>query len=577
MRFRVWAPSAERVDLVLRDERIEMRPLERGCWEASAEASDGDRYGYSLDGGEPLPDPRGHALPEGIEGLSAVVDHSIFDWSDVLWVPETLERWVIYELHIGTFTEQGTFEASVERLDHLVDLGVTAVEVMPVNTFSGEHGWGYDGVGLWAPHHAYGGPVGFKRFVDACHARGLAVILDVVYNHLGPAGNHLPRFGPYFTDTYSTPWGDAINFDDAGSDGVRDFVIGNALYWMVHYHVDGLRLDAIHAFLDRSAKHILEELSERTEEMVERLGRPIYLIAESDLNDPRVITPRDHGGFGMDAQWTDDIHHSIHAALTGERDGYYEDFGAMQDLATALTQGYVYSGRYSPYRDRAHGRPATGLSGRRFVAYAQNHDQIGNRAQGDRLGRLVDEDLLKVAAAMVLASPFTPLLFMGEEWNATTPFQYFTNHADPELGRAVSRGRREEFSRFGWDPAEVPDPQDRETFLRSKLSWQELEDQPHADMLDWYRSLIRLRFAEPTLLSGDLSAVEVEFSEEERWLVLRRGPFTFAYNLSDGDVVVPAAGSLVMASGKDPAIDGDKASLPPRSVSIFRTQFPNKN
>lgn len=570
MRFRVWAPSCEKVELVLEDRSLTMERRERGYWEAEARAAAGARYAYRLDGSEPLPDPRSSWQPDGVDERSCIVDHAAFEWSDHAWSPEPLERWVIYELHVGAFTQQGTFDAAIERLDHLVRLGVNAIEVMPVNAFPGARGWGYDGVGLWAVQDAYGGPDGFKRFVDACHARDVAVVLDVVYNHLGPSGNHLAKFGPYFTDRYSTPWGDAVNLDDADSDEVRAFFIENAVHWIVNYHVDALRIDAVHALLDRSAKHLLEELSEKVEELAERTARPIYLIAESDLNDPRMIWPRSRFGFGMDAQWSDDFHHALHSVLTGETDGYYADFGTIAQLATALERAWVYAGEYSPHRDRRHGRPHGGPAGHRFLAYCQNHDQIGNRAAGDRLSHLVSHGDLKIAAALTLLSPFVPMLFMGEEWAATTPFQYFTDHHDPALGKAVTEGRRREFASFGWDPAAVPDPQEEATFEHSKLDWDELGEQPHADMIEWYRALIDLRRKESHLQDCDLAAATVVYDEETRWLTLQRGPFTVACNFGDRDAILDLPGALVLSSGKDPATDDGKTSLPPHSVAIFR-------
>ena len=547
---------------------------EGGGWFAiETDATAGDDYGFSLDGADALPDPRSPWQPNGPHELSRVVDHSAFGWTDGLWKGSPLAGAVIYELHIGTFTAEGTFDAAIERLPYLRDLGITAVELMPVAEFSGEHGWGYDGVDLFAPHHAYGGPDGLKRLVDACHAQGIAVIMDVVYNHLGPSGNYLSRFGPYFTQRYATPWGEAINFDGPGSAGVRAFFIENALMWLDDYHCDGLRLDAVHAILDSSALHILEEIAMNVERLSNHLGRDLFLIAESDLNDPRIIQRREAGGYGMDAQWSDDFHHALHACITGETNGYYADFGEIEHLATALQEAFVYGGRYSPFRDRVHGRAPVGISGSRFLGYIQNHDQIGNRARGDRLSAIVPPDLLKVAAALVFTAPFVPMLFQGEEWGASTPFLYFTDHPDVELGRAVSEGRKREFEAFGWDPASIPDPQDRETFLRSKLDWDETEREPHSDMLDWYRQLIALRRALPELTDGDLAAVEVVFDEQQRALVLQRGGVTVACNFSDDAVEVPAEGSdavpPTLTSGEQPEWDNGALLLPPTSVSIW--------
>jgi maltooligosyltrehalose trehalohydrolase len=568
--MRVWAPNPERVELVTSEGRTAMTRDERGWWYASLDLAGGIDYGFSLDGGPVRPDPRSPWQPHGIDGPSRTVDHSEFEWSDSNWHGRPLAGAVVYELHVGTFAPAGTFEGAVEKLDHLVDLGVTTVELMPVAEFSGERGWGYDGVDLYAPHHAYGGPDGLKRLVDACHARGLAVMLDVVYNHLGPAGNYLREFGPYFTDRYSTPWGEAVNFDDADSDEVRAFVVDNALMWLRDYHFDGLRIDAVHAIFDASAVHILEELSIRVDELEGRLGRRLVLVAESDLNDPRIVTPREAGGYGIDAQWSDDFHHALHALLTGERAGYYTDFGPVEHVARALENAYVYAGQYSAFRKRRHGRPAHGLSGRRFLGYLQNHDQVGNRAAGERSSALISHDLLKVGAALVLTSPFVPMLFMGEEWGASTPFLYFTAHADPELGRAVSEGRRREFAAFGWRPEDVPDPQAVSSFERTKLVWDELDDQPHADLLDWHRVLLRLRASTPELTDGRLDLVRTRYDEDARWLVVERSPITVAANFSSSPVRIPLDDrplDLLLASGKV-ELD-DSITLEAESVALL--------
>ena len=578
LRFEVWAPHADQVELVLAGQFFPMTSEGGGWFATETDADAGDDYGFALDGADPLPDPRSGWQPQGPHGLSRVVDHSSFKWTDDLWKGTPLASAIIYELHIGTFTAEGTFDAAIERLPYLTGLGVTAIELLPVAEFSGEHGWGYDGVDLFAPHHAYGEPDALKRLIDACHAQGLAVIMDVVYNHLGPSGNYLSRFGPYFTQRYATPWGEAVNFDGPGSAGVRAFVIENALMWLDDYHCDGLRLDAVHAILDGSALHILEELSMNVERLSSHLGRNLFLIAESDLNDPRVIQRREAGGYGMDAQWSDDFHHALHSCLTGETNGYYADFGDMEHLALALQEAFVYGGRYSPLRDRVHGRRPVGISGNRFLGYIQNHDQIGNRARGDRLSAIVPPDLLKVAAALVLTAPFIPMLFQGEEWGASSPFLYFTDHPDRDLGRAVSEGRKREFEAFGWDPDSIPDPQDPETFVRCKLDWSEPEREPHSDLLAWHRDLIRLRKALPDLTDGDLESVEAFFDEGQRSLVLQRGGVTVACNFSDAYVEVPAEGSdplpPTMTSGEPPEWDGDALVLPPTSVSIWTPPGP---
>ena len=566
--LRVWAPAAERVEVVLAGARHEMTRGERGWWSARVEAAPGDDYGFSLDGADPLPDPRSPWQPNGVHGLSRIVDPSAYEWGDAGWRGRPLASAVIYEMHTGTFTPAGTFDAAIEKLDHLVRLGVTHVELLPVAQFPGDRGWGYDGVDLFAPHESYGGPDGLKRLVDACHARGLGVIMDVVYNHLGPAGNYLGAYGPYFTDRYATPWGQAVNFDGPGSVDVRGFFIDNALTWLRDYHCDGLRLDAIHAILDASAIHVLEEMQLRVEELAAHLDRDLFLIAESDLNDPRVVNRREVGGYGLAAQWSDDFHHSLHSVLTGERDGYYADFGTVGDLATALREAFVHAGTYAEYRGRVHGRPAVGVPGYRFLAYLQDHDQVGNRATGERSSALMSPELLKVGAALVMTSPFVPMLFMGEEWGATAPFLYFTAHEDAELGSAVSEGRKREFAAFGWDPDAIPDPQDPATFERSKLDWSELDEQPHADLLEWHRRLVALRREWPELTDGRLDRVEVEHGEA--WLTMTRGRITVACNFGDAEAHVPAQGGRVlMTSGKEPLTNGGTARLEPASVAIW--------
>jgi maltooligosyltrehalose trehalohydrolase len=572
MPFSVWAPLADRVTLRLDNRDHEMGRVADGWWEIDVEADPGARYGFALDGGEVLPDPRSPFQPDGVDGLSMIVDHEAFVWSDDGFVPPPFASWIVYELHVGTFTREGTYESAVSRLPHLVELGITAVELMPVNTFSGDHGWGYDGVDLYAPHRAYGTPDDLKRFVDECHRLGLAVVMDVVYNHLGPSGNYLPRFGPYFTSSYSTPWGDAINFDDSDCGPVREFFLDNALMWLRDYHCDALRLDAIHAILDRSAVHILEEMRGRVDELEIEVGRPKYLIAESDLNDPRIVRAREVGGYGMNAQWSDDLHHSIHAVLSGEAAGYYGDFGSVGDIAKALQRAFVYDGGYSAHRRRRHGREPTGLDGASFLGYLQTHDQVGNRAIGDRITSIVGTDLAKVGAALVLTSPFIPMLFQGEEWGASTPFLYFTDHPDPDLGRAVSEGRRREFAAFGWNPQEIPDPQDPSTFESSKLTWDEIATEPHNEMLEWYRALIKLRAEQPSLQDPILENVRVQHSEEPRWIVMERDDVTIACNFDENEVKVdidPERTKRLLLSSKPLPDDPSVPLLPPRSVALW--------
>jgi maltooligosyltrehalose trehalohydrolase len=538
--FRVWAPRAEMVAVEAGDTSYLMQEAGGGWWtSAIAAAGPGTEYKFAIDGGAAVPDPRSPWQPRGTHGPSCLLDHAAFQWSDEGWQAPPLSAAIVYEMHVGTFTPEGTFRSAIERLEYLRGLGVTHLQLMPVNEFSGEWGWGYDGVDLYAPHHAYGSPDDLKALVDACHKEKLAVLLDVVYNHLGPAGNYLAQFGPYFTDAYRTPWGSAVNLDRAGSPEVRRFFADNALMWLREYHFDGLRLDAVHALTDKSAIHFLEFLSAEVDALAAQIGRHLVLIAESDLNDPRVITPREATGFGMDAQWSDDFHHTLHTVLTGEHNGYYEDFGMLAQLAKALERVFVFDGICSPHRGHVHGRPVIGLSGHHFLGYAQNHDQVGNRARGERLGQLVNAGKQKIAAALVLTSPFVPMLFQGEEFSASTPFQYFTHHEDADLGRSVSEGRRGEFRAFGWDPQDVPDPQDPATFYRSKLKWEETETGAHAEMLAWYRKLIALRRSSRILNDGRLQDVKVSFDEAAHWIVVKRGSIQIACNLAGDRHAVP--------------------------------------
>lgn len=553
--FNLWAPDAGAIEVVAGDKTQAMTRVSAGWWTASVDgAGPGTEYGFRIDGQGPvLPDPRSPYQPHGVHGRSCVVDHSAFRWMDHHWQARPLASAVIYEMHIGTFTPEGTLDSAIGRLDHLVDLGVTHVELMPVNEFSGVWGWGYDGVDLYAVHHAYGGPDALKRFVSAAHRKGLAVLLDVVYNHLGPAGNYLARFGPYFTPKHRTPWGDAVNLDGPHSHEVRRFFIDNALMWLRDYHFDGLRIDAVHALLDSGATHFLEELALEVERLSTALGRHLVLIAESDLNDPRVVRPREMGGYGINAQWSDDFHHALHSVLTGETAGYYCDFGRLEQLARVFSHVFVFDGCYSTHRQRPHGRPVGLLPGHHFLAYIQNHDQVGNRAEGRRISHLTSFRRAKIAAGLVLTSPFVPMLFQGEEWSASSPFQYFTRHEDTELGRLVSEGRRREFVQFGWKPEKVPDPQDPETFERSKLKWDELATHPHSEMLDWYRALIRLRRSLPALTDADLDRLHTRCDEESQWLAIERGPVTIACNLSFEAQTIPIrpAANVIIASTDD--------------------------
>jgi maltooligosyltrehalose trehalohydrolase len=570
-RFAVWAPHATRVEVQTRGRRWAMGRM-RGGWYALDDpmAQGGDDYWFVLDGGRPLPDPRSAWQPHGVHGASRLLDHRDFAWRDGGWLGRALHDTVVYELHCGTFSDGGTFDGAIEHLGHLVDLGVGAVEVMPVAAFPGVRGWGYDGVDVYAVHEAYGGPGGLKRFVDACHRAGLAVIMDVVYNHLGPDGNVLGEYGPYFTDRHRTPWGDAVNYDGAGSDEVRRFAVDNALMWLRDYHVDGLRLDAVHAIVDTSAVHILEEIASAAHGLAQEIGRPLWVIAESDLNDPRLVSPPRLGGYGSDAQWSDDFHHALHATLSGERAGYYADFGAVADVAAALRQVFVSPGRYSAFRGRRHGRDVGDLPATRFLGYLQNHDQVGNRARGERTGALMSVGRLQIAAALVLLGPFVPMLFMGEEWAASTPFLYFTDHEDAALGRAVSEGRRREFATFGWSPEEVPDPQDPTTFQRSRLDWAEPTSDPHAAVLRWHRDLIALRAANSGLRDGDRAAMVVEHDEASRTLVVRRAGVTVACNWGDAPVVVAiSVGDVPKLLSAGASIGEGSVQLEPDSVAVL--------
>ena len=509
-RVPVWAPQAGRVGLHLpaTGEVTAMEPREGGWWVSPRPLPAGTDYAYRLDDGEDLPDPRSAWQPDGVHGPSRVFDASRLEWTDDGWPGRDLLGAVIYELHVGTFTPEGTLDAAAQRLAHLAWLGVDLVELMPVAGFPGRAGWGYDGVDLWAVHEAYGGPAALARFVDAAHAAGIGVCLDVVYNHLGPSGNYLGRFGPYFTAVHETPWGSAVNYDQPGCEQVRAFVIDSALRWLTDFHVDALRLDAIHEIRDDAERssavephpHLLAEMSDAVASLSERLGRPLSLVAESDLNDAGVITPtHDDPPFrmpslGMTAQWTDDVHHALHARITGESQGYYADFAAPHALSHVYEHAFLHDGGWSSFRGRSWGAPVpAGTDPRRFVVFDSDHDQVGNRATGDRPAASLSDDLLAAEAALIILSPFTPMLFMGEEWGTRRPFQFFTDHTESELAQAVTQGRRDEFASFGWGADEVPDPQDRSTVEASVLDWAALSSPAHARMLAWYRDLIALR------------------------------------------------------------------------------------
>lgn len=572
--FRVWAPSARQVTAEVSGEATALAATGSGWWQADVAAAQDARYGFRVNGGELLPDPRSPRQPDGPAGLSQCYRQSAFHWTDSGWRGFSLPGAVLYELHIGTFTAEGTFDAAIAHLDELADLGVDAIEVMPVASFPGRHGWGYDGIGLWAVHEPYGGPDGFKRFVDACHARNLAVLLDVVYNHVG-IGNRLADFGPYFTEAHSTPWGPAVNLDQPGSDEVRAFITGNALMWLRDYHLDGLRLDAVHALADKRAVHLLEELSAAVAALSAALGRPLALVAESDANNPRLITSAQAGGYGLSAVWNDDFHHALHCAITGEQQGYYRDFGSLASLAQTMTRVFYHDGSWSSFRGRSHGRPVDVLTtpACRFVGFLQNHDQVGNRATGDRISALVTPEMLKVGAGLLLTAPFTPMLFMGEEWGASTPWQYFTDHSDPALQRAVSQGRRAEFAAHGWTAREVPDPQDLATFTRSWLNWAERDAEPHRGLLEWYRELIALRHRWPELTDPRLPGVGVQWDDEQRWLLIRRGAIRIAANLSPTARRLSLGGpvtAVLAASAPGLGLSGRDVLVPPVSLAVLQ-------
>jgi maltooligosyltrehalose trehalohydrolase len=555
MALEVWAPDVERVRVrVDGADRPMVRADRAGWWTLDAEVPPGTDYAYLLDDDDtPLPDPRSRWQPDGVHGPSRTYDHEAFAWTDDAWEGRGLRGSLVYELHVGTFTPGRTFDAALERLDHLVDLGVDLVEVLPVNSFDGPHGWGYDGV-LWgAVHEPYGGPDGFKRFVDACHARGLGVVLDVVYNHLGPSGAYLDRFGPYFAG--QNDWGPGLNLDGEASDEVRAYVLDNAVSWFRDFHVDALRLDAVHALVDTRALSILEELSLVTARTAEELGRPLSLVAESDRNDPRTVVPRERHGLGMDAQWADDVHHALHVALTGETDGYYADFAAPGALAKVLRGAFFHDGTWSSFRGRTHGRPVDvdEVPGHAFVTYLQDHDQVGNRATGDRISDTVSPGLLACGAALVLLGPFTPMLFMGEEWAASTPWRFFASFPDPELAEAVRTGRRREFGRHGWGESEVPDPMDPATLERSTLRWDELDEARHREVLETYRALVALRRAHPELRDPSLADVVVETSDDDRHVVMHRSGFVVDVDLRAEVVEVRRGDDVLWSSARDVA------------------------
>ncbi|MCY7396841.1 MAG: malto-oligosyltrehalose trehalohydrolase [Nocardioides sp.] len=575
--YDVWAPRAATLRLSVHDTTVGMRQAADGWWtpaEPTPDPTQGDiDYGYLVDDADrPVPDPRSRRQPGGVHERSRTFDTSAFAWSDQTWTGRQLAGAVVYELHVGTFTPEGTLDAALGRLDHLVSLGVDLVEVMPVNSFNGTHNWGYDGVAWFAVDETYGGPRAYQRFVDGCHAAGLGVIQDVVHNHLGPSGNYLPVFGPYLTAGRNT-WGDLVNLDQDGSAEVRRYILDNVAMWLGDYHVDGLRLDAVHALKDSSATHLLEEMALEVAALSAHVGRPLTLIAESDLNDPVLITPREAGGYGLDAQWSDDFHHAVHVALTGETTGYYADFEPLGALAKVIERGFFHDGTHSSFRGRDHGAPidTAAMPTWRLVVCTQNHDQIGNRAVGDRITDALDDDQLACAALLTLCGPFTPMLFQGEEWAAATPFQFFTSHPEPDLGRATAEGRIAEFEQMGWDPAAVPDPQDPETYRRSKLDWSEAEAPRGARMLALYRRLAELRASYADLTDPAFARTSCEVDEQARVLRMRRGDLLVFVNFGDEQARLDVgAAELLFETGSGVDAGGDLLVLPAHAGALLR-------
>ena len=580
----VWAPAAQRVRLsvvVEGDEQVlELRRGEDDWWTPAEPLADALRsgevdYGYLVDDDEtPKPDPRSRWQPDGVHARSRTFDAGSYAWSDAQWTGRQLAGSVVYELHLGTFTPEGTLDAAIERLPHLHELGVDLVELLPVNAVNGTHNWGYDGVLWYAVHQPYGGPAAYQRFVDAAHAAGLGVVQDVVYNHFGPSGNYLPVFGPYLHSEGSNSWGSSLNLDGQGSTEVRRYILDNVRMWLEDFHVDALRLDAVHALVDTSPVHLLEEMGIEVAALSAHLRRPLTLVAESDLNDTRMVTPREGGGTGLDAQWSDDFHHAVHVALTGETSGYYADFAPLAALKKVYEDGFFHDGTFSSFRGRDHGRPVdtATMPAWRLVVCNQNHDQVGNRATGDRLAATLDDDQLVSAALLTLAGPFTPMLFQGEEWAASSPFQFFTSHPEPELGEAVRNGRRAEFATHGWGESEVPDPQDPATFTRSKLDWSEVGSGRHAVVLAAYRELGRLRRALPQLTDPAFTHVACSVDEETRVLRLDRDGLEVLVNFGEEpqSLHVPGRGEVLFATPSGVTHDGDRITLPPHGGCLLR-------
>ncbi|MCT7962662.1 malto-oligosyltrehalose trehalohydrolase [Laspinema sp. D1] len=583
--FTVWAPTLKDVAVVIADEdkqrAIAMEQQAEGYWKATAEGiTPGTRYFYRLDGDLMRPDPAAHLQPDGVHGASAVVDPNAFSWSDRSWCNLPLEEYIIYELHVGTFTPEGTFEAIIPRLGVLKELGINAIEIMPVAQFPGDRNWGYDGVFPFAVQNSYGGPDKLKQFVDACHQQGIAVIIDVVYNHLGPEGNYLGDFGPYFTNKYRPLWGDAMNFDEEYSDGVRNFFIENALYWLREYHIDALRLDAIQAIFEMGARPFLQQLSDAVADLSEQEGRKFYITAESDLNDVRVLRPKELGGYGLDSQWCDDFHHVLHTLLTGESDRYYQDFGQIQQLVKSFKEGFVYDGVYAPHRKRRHGNSSKDQPAHQFIVFSQNHDQTGNRIGGDRLSDLISFDGLKLAAATVLLSPFLPFLFMGEEYGETAPFLYFVSHSDPDLIEAIRQDKQKEFTQ-GLKSGKFNNPQDVNTFNQCKLNWEKHQQGQHQILWNFYRRLIELRRTVPALKKLSKETLDCSCLKAENLLWVRRwtenSQVFYVINFSTNPVKfepnVPEGNWQKILDSSEESWKGPGASLPDviqpqKSISI---------
>jgi maltooligosyltrehalose trehalohydrolase len=580
--FRVWAPNLSSLAIRILGERPRTVPMTRSSEFQDGEfvatvpnIPEGTDYFYVLEGDRERPDPVSRWQPRGVHGPSRIVNPALFHWSDQDWAGIPLKDFITYELHIGTFTREGTFESAIPIIPYLCDLGVTAIEIMPVAEVPGDRNWGYDGASLYAPQSSYGGPIGLKKLIDACHRNGLAVVLDVVYNHLGPEGNYLPEFAPCFTDAYHTPWGRAINYDGPGSDGVRRFIIENALYWLTEYHVDALRLDAIHGIYDFGARHLLDELSNAFQNQARQLKRHAWLIAESDLDDVRIINPRSRGGYALDAQWHDDFHHALYTLLTPEREGFLQDFGALSDLSKSICDGFVFDWKYSRYRSRHHGNSSKDRPGEQFVGFVQNHDQIANTSRGSRLASLVPPAAAKLAAVLTLCSPFLPLLFMGEEYAETYPFFYFTSFEDLNLATAVREGRKRELGSH-YSESEFADPQAPSTFERSKLDWSKPAISPHAEMLRLYRDLISLRKQHPGLGNCRKDLTGIQFDEHKKRLVMKRtdpaaGAVLLVCNFSDGSQSIPVAADsqpwrLVLWTG-DATYGGSGNARPAETVA----------